>query len=105
MHASDCGSVHCNGCVVNGISARTASMLLLPNEKPPLYGKCLSLCSSSLHILLLPTLCGLIEKPCSSSLEVGVEVDDNSEHRALIFMRYPWPIKMRTEVTSRSAGM
>ena len=24
VHASDCGSAHCNGCVVNGISARTA---------------------------------------------------------------------------------
>ena len=24
VHASDCGSGHCNGCVVNGISARTA---------------------------------------------------------------------------------
>ena len=24
VHANDCGSAHCNGCVVNGISARTA---------------------------------------------------------------------------------
>ena len=24
MHASDCSSAHCNGCVVNGIFARTA---------------------------------------------------------------------------------
>ena len=24
VHASDCGSAHCNGCMVNGISARTA---------------------------------------------------------------------------------
>ena len=24
VHAIDCGSAHCNGCVVNGISARTA---------------------------------------------------------------------------------
>ena len=24
VHASDCGSAHCNGRVVNGISARTA---------------------------------------------------------------------------------
>ena len=24
VHASDCGSDNCNGCVVNGISARTA---------------------------------------------------------------------------------
>ena len=24
MLYSDCGSAHCNGCVVNGISARTA---------------------------------------------------------------------------------
>ena len=24
MHASDCGFAHCNGCVVNRISARTA---------------------------------------------------------------------------------
>ena len=24
VHTSDCGSAHCNGCVVNGISARTA---------------------------------------------------------------------------------
>ena len=24
LHASDCGSAHCNGCVVDGISARTA---------------------------------------------------------------------------------
>ena len=23
VHVSDCGSAHCNGCVVNGISART----------------------------------------------------------------------------------
>ena len=24
VHASDCGSAHCSGCVVNGISAKTA---------------------------------------------------------------------------------
>ena len=24
VHARDCGPAHCNGCVVNGISARTA---------------------------------------------------------------------------------
>ena len=24
VHANDCGSAHCGGCVVNGISARTA---------------------------------------------------------------------------------
>ena len=24
VHTSDCGSAHCNGCVVNGIFARTA---------------------------------------------------------------------------------
>ena len=30
VHASDCGFAHCNGCVVNGISARTASEVGLP---------------------------------------------------------------------------
>ena len=24
VHASNCGSAHCDGCVINGISARTA---------------------------------------------------------------------------------
>ena len=24
VHASDCGSAHCSGCVVNGMSAKTA---------------------------------------------------------------------------------
>ena len=28
VHASDCGSAHCSGCVVNGISAKTYSMLI-----------------------------------------------------------------------------
>ena len=29
MHVSDCGSAHCSGCVVNGISANTAIIMYL----------------------------------------------------------------------------
>ena len=32
MLYSDCGSAHCNGCVVNGISARTAFLSIITTE-------------------------------------------------------------------------
>ena len=79
VHASDCGSAHCNGCVVNGISARTACRVLIILLKETTQQLQLASLSSSLQLEPFFLTFTLFDAQQGVKLSEDFHVDMNSQ--------------------------